>query len=189
MRATYLHSEERPGLSPSNPTWTFRFTHSFAKHIKQQYNSSKLLGSHRVRDMLHQPEDAKANMNCCHDHMIMTNWLLPLCSEIIYCFISGKVGPSEMMLSSSNKCLSSLGRKDNVIYPTTVRSFWILHLIFFSVFRACDSTSDSAPGCCWLISTSPAKHVSGCNQNTWCKGILLRNAALLWSKQSTELPQ
>lgn len=55
--------------------------------------------------------------------MIMTNWLLQLCSEIIYYFISGKVGPSEMLLPSSNKCFISLGWKDNVIYPITARSF------------------------------------------------------------------
>lgn len=89
----------------------------------KQYKSSKWLGSHWVRDVLHQLEDAKTNINCCHDHMIMTNWRLQLCSEIIYCLISGKVGPSETLLPSSNKCFISLGQKDNVIYSITVRSF------------------------------------------------------------------
>lgn len=70
------------------------------------------MGSHWVRDVLHQLEDVKTNINCCHDHMIMTNWLLQLCSEIIYCFISGQVGPSEMLLPNSNKCFISLGLGD-----------------------------------------------------------------------------
>lgn len=89
----------------------------------KQYKSSKLLGSHWVRDVPHQLEDAKTNINCCRDHMIMTNWRLQLCSEIIYRLISGQVGSSEMLLPRSNKCFISLGRKDNVISPITIRSF------------------------------------------------------------------